>query len=407
LDAYIQPWNGLKASKIYRLSLYLLTFSGVVFRSELAILVATITFYLFASRRISIKSVIIPAGLGGLTVGLLCTVPIDSYFWQTFPLWPEWTGFYYNTILGRSADWGVSPWYFYFVNALPRLLMNPLTYLLCIPVALLNASSRKPSLDILIPSLTFVGLYSMLPHKEWRFIIYIIPGLIAVAAAGASWVWTRRGKSIVYAVLSFALVGSISVSFIAATSLLAVSSLNYPGGEAIDALHNKLYHRQGQHVRVYFDNLACQSGVTRFLENHHGSQTVLDVLETQELANRRTWEYSKTEDPELLLNPEFWYQFHYVIAERPEKVIGKWDVVHVVYGYSGIRILKPGEKVGEVSEPLDVVGLEGAIEGEFASKVANVWRKLEELMRNRVLQGWWIEIKMEPKLKILSNGLHL
>lgn len=160
-------------------------------------------------------------------------------------------------------------------------------------------------------------------------------------------------------------------------------------------------------MRVYFDNLACQSGVTRFLENHHGSQTVLDVLETQELANRRTWEYSKTEDPELLLNPEFWYQFHYVIAERPEKVIGKWDVVHVVYGYSGIRILKPGEKVGEVSEPLDVVGLEGAIEGEFASKVANVWRKLEELMRNRVLQGWWIEIKMEPKLKILSNGLHL
>jgi alpha-1,6-mannosyltransferase len=385
--------------------LYLLTISGVVFRSELAILVATITIYLFASQRISITGVIIPAGIGGLVIGLLCTVPIDSFFWQSFPLWPEWTGFYYNTILGRSADWGVSPWHFYFANALPRLLMNPLTYLVCIPVALANATSRKQSLDILIPSLSFVGLYSFLPHKEWRFILYIIPGLTGVAAAGASWIWTRRGKSIIYAVVSLALVGSVLVSLAASTSLLAISSLNYPGGAAIDALHSQDYHAPERHVRAYFDNLACQTGVTRFLEIHEGPQTVVDVLEAENPARRRRWEYSKTDDPELLLDPQFWFQFDYVLAERPEKVIGSWRVMHVVYGYSGIRVLRPGEKSGQPPEAVEVTGWADEMDQQFVNKVARAWKTVEGLVRERFLRGWWVEIKMEPKIRILANRM--
>jgi hypothetical protein len=120
----------------------LLTIAGIVFRSELAILVGTITLYLFFTRRLSIIGVIIPAGIGGLVIGLLCTVPLDSFFWQSFPLWPEWIAFYYNTIQGHSADWGVSPWYFYLINALPRLMLNPATYLLCIPSGPLGSSAQ-------------------------------------------------------------------------------------------------------------------------------------------------------------------------------------------------------------------------------------------------------------------------
>lgn len=385
------------------MSLYFLTVAGVIFRSELAILVGTFTLYLFARGKISIPRVIIPAGLTGAVIGLLATVTIDSFFWQSFPLWPEWTAFYYNTIQGHSADWGVSPWHFYFINALPRLMMNPLTYLLCITAALLPAATRSRSLDLLIPLLSFVALFSILPHKEWRFIIYTMPGLTAVAATGASWIWTRRSKSVEYAVLSLTLVAFVLLSFMASTALLAVSSLNYPGGEAITYLHNNVNSSHWDHPHVFFDNLACQTGVTRFLENHEGPQTIVDVLEAQEQLSKRRWTYDKTEDPEVLLDPMFWSKFHYVLAENPAKIIGKWGTVHVVYGFGGVKLLKPGEQSGSPVEPLDDMSGRKDQNDGWTDKVAKMWRGAEEQVRYRVFRGWWIEVRMEPKIRILEN----
>ncbi|KAI8940253.1 hypothetical protein NX059_003954 [Plenodomus lindquistii] len=408
LNAYALPWSRQDVSRYQRLSLYLLTIAGIVFRSELALLVGTITLYLLITQRISITTVIIPAGLGGLIIGLLCTVPLDSFFWQSFPLWPEWTAFYYNTIQGHSADWGVSPFPYYFTNALPRLMLNPATYLLCIPVALLNVATRRRSLDLLIPLLSFIALYSFLPHKEWRFILYTIPGLTAVAAAGASWIWQRRGKSIIYSFLSLFLVGSVLLSFATSTAILGISSLNYPGGEALHYLHHGLSHSRSQtpnrHFSVHLDNLACQTGVTRFLEAHSPSaQTIHDILDAEKTLQNRTWTYDKTEDPSKLLDPMFWAQFDYVLAERPEKVIGSWAVVHVVYGFGGVRVLRPGEKSG-VGEVEAVYG--GVTEdkvSDWTARVAEAWKNAEGVLRESVFRGYWVEVKMEPKIRILRN----
>ena len=376
-----------------------------MFRSELAIFLGTVTLYLFTVHRISVPRVILPAGVIGLSIGLLCTVPVDSFFWQSFPLWPEWTGFYYNTIQGQSANWGVSPWHYYFLNALPRLLMNPMAYLICIPIAVLNPTTQGRSLDLLVPALSFIGLYSFLPHKEWRFIVYTIPGLNAVSAAGASWIWIRRTKSTIYRFFSISLIGSVLFSFLASTTLLTISSLNYPGGTALHYLHHTIPHSSGEQYRVYLDNLACQTGATRFLEVHDGALTVTNFLTSHEAMNRdqRTWIYDKTEDPTLLLTPEFWLQFNYVLAERPEKIIGKWGVVHVVYGFDGIRILRPGQQGGSNVVHLDVEEWEEAAEKDWTARIARAWRALEQKVRNTVLRGWWVEVRMEPKIRILAS----
>ncbi|KAG9560518.1 glycosyltransferase family 22 protein, partial [Aureobasidium melanogenum] len=371
-----------KSSKRRRLAFYLLTASGIIFRSEIAILLAMQTLYLLLQGRTSLVNEVIPAGLFGVIIGLGITVSVDSYFWQRFPLWPEWIGFVYNTIQGKSSNWGVSPWHYYFVNAIPRLLLNPISWALCIPLALVNRATRTSSLDIMIPLLAFVAIYSILPHKEWRFIIYIIPGITGVAAAGASWIWTRRSKTLLYRLLSLGLVGSTLLSFVGSLSLLYISSLNYAGGEALTRLHEVVPSgRQGQ-TWVYMDNLACQTGVTRFLEKDAGS----------------TFMYDKTENQTTLLDPGFWQKFDYVLAEDPKRIIGSWEVVDTVYGYSGIGLGKlaadqdsapPLSARGVVTQPINML--------------LQMYNKVARMASQKLTGGQWPIIKMEPKIYILKS----
>jgi alpha-1,6-mannosyltransferase len=346
----------------------------VIFRSEIAVLVATQTLFLLMTQQASLTETIIPAGATGLTLGLLLSVSIDSFFWQQFPLWPELTGFYYNTILGKSSDWGVSPWHFYFTSSLPRLLLNPLTCGLIL-LAVSTPATRTRALTILIPTLSFVVLYSLLPHKEWRFIVYVVPPLTAVSSLGASWVWTRRTKSIVYATLTFALLVSVLASLAASSTLLAISSLNYPGGEAVMRLREVAANETGT-VYVYADNLVCQTGLTRFLEGRYERVDVGGVLAPR-------WVFDKTEDQTTLLEPGFWRRFDYVLVEHPSLAIGAWEVVEVVEGFAGIRIVRPGD--------------------DENNGKAGIFGQIEQIGRKLVTKGWWARVKMEPKVTILKK----
>jgi alpha-1,6-mannosyltransferase len=365
-------------------SLALLTASGVIFRSELAVLVAMQTLYLLITNHASLKTVIW-AGLIGLLLGLNITVAADSLFWQKYPTWPEWTGFYFNTILGKSSEWGTSPWHHYFANALPRLLLNPISYTLLIPLAVLLPSTRQRIAGLLLPQLLFVALYSILPHKEWRFIVYSIPSLTAVSAVGASWVWTRRQKSLLYRVTSLGLIGSLMFSFAASLGLLAISRLNYPGGEAITRLHG-LVGDHNRTINVHADNLACQTGVTRFLESRRES-----------VAGAPKWKFDKTENDTLLLHPLFWDQFDYAIVERQEKCIGMWEVVDVVTALDGVRIVGPDAEVAPETDAVQDVLLHGH------QNSVESWNRLGETVRKRWTRGWWITLAMQPKIKILKR----
>lgn len=360
-----------RSQKRRRLALYLLTVAGVVFRSEIAILLSMETLVLLVQQRASLTKEVIPAGVAGAVIGLLVTVTVDSFFWQQFPIWPEWTGFYYNTILGKSADWGTSPPAYYFVNALPRLLLNPMTYLVCIPLALGVKATQKTSQDILLPHLAFIALYSLLPHKEWRFIIYSIPAFTAVASAGASWIWTRRAKAFIYRVLSLALILTTLVSFALSFGLLLISSLNYPGGEALQRLH-RLDTEPGK--SVHLDNLSCQTGVTRFLQT------------------QPTWTYDKTESKESLLDPVFWQQFDYVLAEDPKRIIGSWQVVDAIDGFGGVT-LRPDDEDMRRSDSSN---------GIIAS-ARSAYVSVGEHVRTKVSRGYWPMIKMDTKLYILRR----
>ncbi|KAL6236227.1 hypothetical protein BDW75DRAFT_116927 [Aspergillus navahoensis] len=407
-----------------RVALYLITVAGIIFRAELALFLATHTLFLLFSGRISIQRDIVPAGILGLVLGLAITLPVDSFFWQQYPLWPEFAAFKFNVVAGQASAWGTHPWYYYFTNAIPRLLLNPLTYLIGIPIALLQPATRRIATFILVPSLAYIAIYSVQPHKEWRFIVYTIPSLTATAALGTSYIWTHRTKHLIYRFLSLGMIVSTLCSFLLSSLvLLPASSANYPGAHALNALHShvlsaapKSTHEQHKPIpiSVHLGNLACQTGVTRFLQlpDNRSQQTGSNI------SSSISWTYDKSAPPtSLFAKQTFWSRFDYVLLEpaeaetllslsgsRTEYAYSQsyaWETIDAIMGFAGLRVVRPGDEASGVVE-------EGILRWLFREKVdewgiSDLWEKLREGVRRVVTKGWWVEVKMEERIRILGR----
>ncbi|OBT67609.1 hypothetical protein VE03_03727 [Pseudogymnoascus sp. 23342-1-I1] len=397
--------------------IYLLVAAGVIFRAEIAILLATQVLFLLLTNRANIYTVIL-AGLPAAALSITASVLVDSAFWLR-PIWPELESFIFNVVNGASSEWGVSPWHTYFTSSLPKLLLNPLSIPLLLLALSLPATSRAAR-ALALPQLAFVALYSAQPHKEARFVIYAVPPLTAAAALAASYVWTRRARTAVYRVGAVALVGGVVVSFVAAMGMLFVSALNYPGGEALWTLRR---HVEGGGktgvVRVHMDVLSCMTGVTRFQEEvplaplFRSGEAPLEgaVVVPEAKGGVVEWRYDKMEDAAQLGDAVFWEGFEYALMADPAAALGRWEVVDTIWGFGGVEVLRPGEWMWGLSDG-EVWGLwretwewwgEGW-EGRGGVVMGLLGDGLfREVVRRFVTGGWWVGPRMERKIYILRR----
>ncbi|KAF4975322.1 hypothetical protein FZEAL_7887 [Fusarium zealandicum] len=393
-SAFLLPQASPQISVIrQKQSVALLVIAAAIFRSEVALLLITTALYLLLTRRITLQPLIL-VFLGSFSVALLVSVPLDSYFWQK-PLWPELWGFYYNAVLGSSSEWGVSPWHYYLTSALPRLLLNPLAPLLAL-FALAQPGTSRAAQAMLIPNLLFVAIYSLQPHKEARFIFYVVPPLTAAAALGANFVTSRASsKATVYSAASAALGLSVIITFAASTVMLLLSSLNYPGGDALEQLYSVARNDPLPVVDVHADVLTCMTGLTLFGQNPSARPVAFGITPDPEAADP-VFRFDKTEEKDKLSWLSFWQGFDYVLAEDPTKVLGDWHVVGVVSGYEGIEILKPGSSAASDASEEGNLG---------AAKVLGLGARVAEV-RDFVrgyTGGWWAGPRMSPRIRILRR----
>lgn len=174
------------------------------FRCDMLVLLGPVALSWLIMGKANMLQLLVLGGIIGV-VALTITVGFDSWMWQRW-LWPEGEVLFFNTVLNRSHEYGVSPWHWYFTSALPRSMLAALVLvpLGCVrlaaapagripggPATSLLAAAKRVRLDAHIceytfPALLFVGLYSFLPHKELRFILPALPLLFVAAARGAT-----------------------------------------------------------------------------------------------------------------------------------------------------------------------------------------------------------------------------
>ncbi|KZT67408.1 glycosyltransferase family 22 protein [Daedalea quercina L-15889] len=292
-------------SSAYHSAIVLLTCTAAIFRSEIALLLGPLalqgllrgytTFW-------SLLKVGMIAGICSAGLSLALTTLVDSYFWQQWPLWPELHGIFFNVVEGKSAEWGVSPFHTYFTSYLPKLLLGSL------PLSLVGFLLDSRIRALLLPHLCFIALLSCLGHKEWRFVVYVIPAFNIAAARGATWIVTRPKSKFLARLSVLGTLGLITLNF-AATTLLTLASINnYPGGEALSTFNT--YYANETYVHVHISNLAAQTGASLFLHTH--ASPYLGGLDLAPLTQQ--WVYDKTEHltPQMLSGSK---EFTHVIVE--------------------------------------------------------------------------------------------
>lgn len=337
-----------------------LAFVCILFRCDMLLLaVPMLCAALIATARHRTRQqciTMVKSGLIASLVSIALTLAIDSYFWRQSWMWPELRVLLFNSPLHQdgSLAYGVQPWHWYASSALPRAM---LASLLIVPAAAFKrlptnwtqfrASQITTIVDkqvivlLFMPSCVFIALYSVLPHKELRFILPCMPLLTCCAAltlqrlfAYTQQLWqqcasnaqarsdtnnTKRSKFDrqqrlrLYAMLLVccAVALSLCVSSAAVCLLTLVSSRNYPGGEAMQQLHSivlpSLQKQESvQHTAtnaslpiVHISNLAATSGVTRFHERRHWLRySKLEHVPVDEL-HRHAFDYLIASQPDI------------------------------------------------------------------------------------------------------------
>jgi alpha-1,6-mannosyltransferase len=383
----------------YFAALSLIGFATIVFRIELVLLWAGLAISALIFQKSSIQK-IIQAGFLGVGFGAVLSCAVDSYFWQQFPIIPEIDGFLFNAVQGKSSEWGEEPWWSYFLVHIPNMLSNPVLIGI-LPLGLFSDPSPKKTkaLSILFgASVIFVSIYSFHAHKEWRFVIYVVPVISLIAANAVALLMTAGWSTKMIRVVALMLIGSsVLVGFAGEAIKSLVSSYNYSGGVALAHFHEYIHEHYGlppvlpttkRALTVHLDVLTCMTGASKF------GQLYDNAVIPSTTTNSNYIIYDKTEDTHRL--SQEWINFDYVItgvdltkAKLPCVRGHNWELVKAVDGLAGFDIKPLEEVVGKVKE------------GRVVELVGEVLAELNQHgLTNLVSQTVSALVRLEPQVFI-------
>lgn len=154
---------------------HVFAFLAFVIRSTAAINLIPIYFFAFFSTRSKTRFVF-EFLLAGILIVSISTL-IDSYFHASFLLTP-WNFLLHNVLNNVAIHYGTHPWHWYLTQGFPTLMFAHL-------VPFLIGLRFAKHLRIEITAVVFnILAYSLLAHKEFRFLSQIMPFAIIVCSYG-------------------------------------------------------------------------------------------------------------------------------------------------------------------------------------------------------------------------------
>ncbi|KAI5081014.1 hypothetical protein GOP47_0004197 [Adiantum capillus-veneris] len=351
-----------------QMALICLVFAAAVFRCDVILLLGPVAFSFLWRREIEVRSSVKWCSII-LTLSVGLTIAIDSVMWKRW-LWPEGEVFWFNSVLNRSSEWGVSPVHWYFTSALPRAMLaayplcfvSPLLVLLMMLFLVQVLACLKWQLGLILdrrmaqyvlPILAFVLLYSKLAHKELRFILFALPVLNLSAASAVTRIYNNRKKplwGLMFLGCALMLLASLSIVGL----LSAASYANYPGGKALAILHEKGNYI-GMLRTVHVDVLPAMTGVSRFCEQE------------------APWSYSKKEG--LSEKDLQRHNFTYLLSARSN--IDGYSCLMAVKGFSKVKVEFVPPRVSLAMVPFVFIHGEHQSNATIMSNWPGLWETLD------------------------------
>ncbi|XP_052744510.1 hemicentin-1 [Bicyclus anynana] len=116
-----------------------------------------------------------------ILVSSAALIAIDSYFYGRLIVTP-WEFYRFNILQDVSSHYGVHPWYWYISQGLPAVLgVNTLPVLWGIVTVLRRPQQNKVGVLLLVTVAFHVIIHSFVPHKEFRFVLPLLPILLYLA----------------------------------------------------------------------------------------------------------------------------------------------------------------------------------------------------------------------------------
>ena len=132
-----------------------------------------------------------------ITVLFLINTLVDYAFYKRLTF-PYYNFVKFNIVKNVAVFYGVAPWHFYLLQALPFILMSFLPLWIYYLV-------RNPK-SVLVQLITFTGFFfSAIKHKEIRFIYPLQPVLLVMVSLGANqtlFYWSKHRKYILLALVT-------------------------------------------------------------------------------------------------------------------------------------------------------------------------------------------------------------